>query len=205
MAVSALYSFLLDRHQAADMDGELTVNILKVGRTARAYALSKGLKYISYWLASPQLMKMCSRRPTLPNCYPGSPRRLARRSKLYPKRSWITPLLPPSGSKDKRQPSHPLGRRLLEKIPRLTLRPRTRTASSWLGPNGCGMARTMDFLVRSACSSHHRPRTVQSLLALDPVRLSALKNLGRMARAQQRHLVQRQTLLHRNLRTSSAA
>lgn len=30
MAVSAMYSFLLDRHQAADVDGTLTVNILKV-------------------------------------------------------------------------------------------------------------------------------------------------------------------------------
>lgn len=30
MAVSAMYSFLLDRHQAADVDGALTVNILKV-------------------------------------------------------------------------------------------------------------------------------------------------------------------------------
>lgn len=30
MAVSALYSFLLDRHQASDYDGVLTVNILKV-------------------------------------------------------------------------------------------------------------------------------------------------------------------------------
>ncbi|BCR84600.1 uncharacterized protein ACHE_20058S [Aspergillus chevalieri] len=30
MAVSAMYSFLLDRHQAADVDGTLTVNILKL-------------------------------------------------------------------------------------------------------------------------------------------------------------------------------
>jgi hypothetical protein len=30
MAVAALYSFLLDRHQASDFDGVLTVNILKV-------------------------------------------------------------------------------------------------------------------------------------------------------------------------------
>lgn len=30
MAVTAMYSFLLDRHHAADFDGELTVKILKV-------------------------------------------------------------------------------------------------------------------------------------------------------------------------------
>lgn len=30
MAVTAMYSFLLDRHQAADFDGELTMKILKV-------------------------------------------------------------------------------------------------------------------------------------------------------------------------------
>lgn len=30
MAVAALYSFLLDRHQASDYEGVLLVNILKV-------------------------------------------------------------------------------------------------------------------------------------------------------------------------------
>lgn len=30
MAVAAMYSFLLDRHQASDYDGNLTVSILKV-------------------------------------------------------------------------------------------------------------------------------------------------------------------------------
>ena len=34
MAVAALYSFLLDRHQASDIDGTLTVNILKVNYKA---------------------------------------------------------------------------------------------------------------------------------------------------------------------------
>ena len=34
MAVAALYSFLLDRHQASDIDGALTVNILKVNYKA---------------------------------------------------------------------------------------------------------------------------------------------------------------------------
>lgn len=33
MIVSALYSFLLDRHVAADSEGALTVNILKVRST----------------------------------------------------------------------------------------------------------------------------------------------------------------------------
>ena len=30
MAVAALYSFLLDRHQSPDIDGAFTVNILRV-------------------------------------------------------------------------------------------------------------------------------------------------------------------------------
>jgi hypothetical protein len=30
MAVAAMYSFLLDRHQASDIDGEFTLNLLKV-------------------------------------------------------------------------------------------------------------------------------------------------------------------------------
>jgi hypothetical protein len=30
MAVAAVYSFLLDRHQAADIDGEFNINLLKV-------------------------------------------------------------------------------------------------------------------------------------------------------------------------------
>jgi hypothetical protein len=30
MALAAMYSFLLDRHQASDVDGAFTVNILKV-------------------------------------------------------------------------------------------------------------------------------------------------------------------------------
>lgn len=42
MAVSALYSFLLDRHQAADMDGEVTVNILKVSHGAVALVFGRG-------------------------------------------------------------------------------------------------------------------------------------------------------------------
>lgn len=30
MAVAAMYSFLLDRHQASDIDGAFTLNLLKV-------------------------------------------------------------------------------------------------------------------------------------------------------------------------------
>ena len=30
MAVAAVYSFLLDRHQAADIDGEFNINLLMV-------------------------------------------------------------------------------------------------------------------------------------------------------------------------------
>lgn len=44
MAVSALYSFLLDRHQAADVDGELTVNILKVSHDAPGLRAWQGTK-----------------------------------------------------------------------------------------------------------------------------------------------------------------
>lgn len=41
MAVSAMYSFLLDRHQAADVDGALTVNILKVDYTVDLHPFFK--------------------------------------------------------------------------------------------------------------------------------------------------------------------
>lgn len=41
MAIAAMYSFLLDRHQAADIDGTLTVNILKVNRITNSFYFSQ--------------------------------------------------------------------------------------------------------------------------------------------------------------------
>lgn len=41
MAVTAMYSFLLDRHQAADFDGDLTVKILKVCLDGNRFVMTR--------------------------------------------------------------------------------------------------------------------------------------------------------------------
>ena len=41
MALSAIYSFLADRFQAADFEGSLTINILKVNAKKNRYIPSK--------------------------------------------------------------------------------------------------------------------------------------------------------------------
>lgn len=72
MAVAAMYSFLLDRHQAADIDGTLTVNLLKVIYIVNLLVKEEKLRNIqsSYFPILQRWMKMSSRKQTLPNCCP---------------------------------------------------------------------------------------------------------------------------------------